>query len=95
METGNRNESFARSEDDRRAFLRACGRFAVVTPPAISVLLSTSLNSSAIAASGGGSVSASGGGGAGSVTSSPVIVRDGGSTQPRIGDTGKSRSGGG
>jgi hypothetical protein len=37
----------------RREFLARCGRFAVVTPPAITLLLSTSLNSSAIAYSSG------------------------------------------
>jgi hypothetical protein len=42
-------------DDDRRKFLAKCGKFAVVTPPAITVLLSTSLNSEAIAHSGGGS----------------------------------------
>jgi hypothetical protein len=40
-------------DDDRRKFLAACGRFAVVTPPALTLLLSTSLNSKAIARSGG------------------------------------------
>ncbi|MEH2478560.1 hypothetical protein V1282_001917 [Nitrobacteraceae bacterium AZCC 2146] len=39
--------------EDRRKFLAACGKFAVVTPPAITLLLSTSLNSTAIAHSGG------------------------------------------
>lgn len=38
---------------ERRRFLASCGKFAVVTPPAITLLLSTSLNSSAIAKSGG------------------------------------------
>ena len=38
---------------DRRKFLAACGRFAAVTPPTITVLLSTSLNSAAITRSGG------------------------------------------
>lgn len=42
------------NETDRRAFLQKCGRFAIVTPPAISMLLSTSLTSDAIAKSGGG-----------------------------------------
>src|SRR6185437_1094222 len=37
----------------RREFLGHCGRFAVVTPPTITLLLSTSLNSSAIALSSG------------------------------------------
>lgn len=44
----------SRAEQDRRTFLRSCGRFAAVTPPAVTLLLSTSLNSGAIAASGGG-----------------------------------------
>jgi hypothetical protein len=39
------------ADEDRRKFLEACGKFAVVTPPAITLLLSTSLNSGAIAAS--------------------------------------------
>jgi ABC-type Zn2+ transport system substrate-binding protein/surface adhesin len=39
--------------EDRRKFLATCGKFAVVTPPAITMLLSTSLNSTAIANSGG------------------------------------------
>jgi hypothetical protein len=44
-----------RPDDDRRKFLAiaSCGKFAVVTPPAITMLLSTSLNSTAIASSGG------------------------------------------
>jgi uncharacterized membrane protein len=40
-------------DDERRKFLAACGKFAVVTPPAVTLLLSTSLNSKAIAQSGG------------------------------------------
>jgi hypothetical protein len=40
-------------DDDRRKFLAACGKFAVVTPPALTVLLSTSLNSNAMSRSGG------------------------------------------
>ena len=43
----------ANTNEDRRKFLASCGKFAVVTPPAITVLLSTSLHSSAIAHSGG------------------------------------------
>jgi hypothetical protein len=39
--------------EDRRSFLKSCGKFAAVTPPAVSILLSTSLNSDAIARSGG------------------------------------------
>jgi hypothetical protein len=41
------------ADEDRRKFLASCGRFAVVTPPAITMLLSTSLTSDAIAHSGG------------------------------------------
>lgn len=40
-------------DDDRRAFLKACGGFAAVTPPVMTLLLSTSLTSRAIARSGG------------------------------------------
>jgi hypothetical protein len=47
------NEAEAASAADRRKFLAACGKFVVVTPPAITLLLSTSLNSTAIAHSGG------------------------------------------
>ena len=47
----------------RRAFLESCGKFAVVTPPAISLLLSTSLASPAVAASGGSSSSSGSSGG--------------------------------
>jgi hypothetical protein len=50
-------------DEDRRKFLAACGKFAVVTPPALTVLLSTSLNSTAIAHSSGGSNPGSGRGG--------------------------------
>lgn len=40
-------------DDDRREFLKTCGKFAVVTPPVMTALLSTSLTSTAIASSGG------------------------------------------
>lgn len=39
--------------EDRRAFLKSCGKFAAVTPPAMTLLLSTSLTSAAIASSDG------------------------------------------
>lgn len=39
-------------DEDRRKFLKICGRFAAVTPPALTMLLSTSLTSDAIANSG-------------------------------------------
>lgn len=41
------------ADTDRRKFLASCGRFASVTPPTITLLLSTSLNSDAVARSGG------------------------------------------
>ena len=41
-------------EEDRRKFLATCGRFAAVTTPALTILLSTSLNTDAIASSVGG-----------------------------------------
>jgi len=44
-------ETSASTHDDRREFLKKCGRFAAVTPPAITMLLSTSLTSDAIAKS--------------------------------------------
>jgi hypothetical protein len=58
MKNKNTEEPAANAEQeldaDRRKFLAACGRFAVVTPPAVTLLLSTSLNSDAIARSGNG-----------------------------------------
>ena len=44
----------ALADEDRRKFIASCGTFAVVTPPALTVLLSTSLSSTAIAKSTGG-----------------------------------------
>ena len=44
------------SDDDRRDFLKSCGRFALTVPPAMTVLLSTSLMSPAIAQSTGGNL---------------------------------------
>jgi hypothetical protein len=46
-------ESLASEAQARRDFLKKAGRFAAVTPPAITLLLGTSLNSKAIAKSGG------------------------------------------
>lgn len=49
-------------EEDRRRFLKTCGRFAATVPPAMTILLSTSLSSKAIAKStGGGGLKADGG----------------------------------
>lgn len=49
-------------DEDRRKFLAACGKFAAITPPALTTLLSISLNSEAVAKSGGGHGGPSGGG---------------------------------
>ncbi len=40
-------------DEDRRQFLKTCGRFAVVTPPVMVTLLSTTLTSTAVMASSG------------------------------------------
>jgi hypothetical protein len=50
-----RDKEVTRIATDRRAFLAAAGKFAVVTPPLMTMLLSTTLTSPAIAASGRGS----------------------------------------
>src|SRR5690349_16642076 len=62
-------------QDDRRSFLKACGRFAVVTPPIVTTLLSTSLTTKAIAKSGGGG--GGGGGGRGRGGGSPTSTMGG------------------
>ncbi|OSI80915.1 hypothetical protein [Bradyrhizobium canariense] len=58
-------------DDDRREFLKTCGKFAAVTPPAITLLLSTSLTSNAIAKSGAGAVHGNNGWGNGGGDGSP------------------------
>jgi len=50
-----------REIEDRRKFLISAGRFAAVTPPAITLLLSTSLTSDAIAHSGARGANGDGG----------------------------------
>jgi hypothetical protein len=53
----------SRNEDEmvdaRRRFLATCGKFAVITPPAMTVLLSSTAQNYAVAASGRGGVSLS------------------------------------
>ncbi len=46
--------SESRKMEARRSFLKTCGKFAVVTPPAMALLLSTTDRSYATASSGGG-----------------------------------------
>ena len=47
-------------ERARRDFLRQAGRYAALTPPTVTMLLATSMNSDALAASGGGPATARG-----------------------------------
>ena len=47
------SDPLASEDQARRDFLKKAGRFAVVTPPAITLLLGTSLESRAIAKSAG------------------------------------------
>lgn len=63
--------------DDRREFLKNCGRFAAVTPPTVTLLLSTSLTSAAIASSGGHIVHGNNGFGNGGGDGSPNGKEDG------------------
>jgi len=71
-------------EADRRKFLATCGKFAVVTPPAITMLLSTSLTSDAITASGGRTVHGNNGPGNGEDPQPPgnPPINDGPGTVP-------------
>ncbi|MDX8501637.1 hypothetical protein RFM99_24880 [Mesorhizobium sp. VK4C] len=55
------SENLVSEAQARRDFLKKAGRFAAVTPPAITLLLGTSLNSKAIARSGGSTPGNSGG----------------------------------
>lgn len=47
-------EPLTTQEDSRREFLKKFGRYAAVTPPAMAILLSTTLDSEATYTSGGG-----------------------------------------
>ena len=58
----NSTDSARQSENDRRSFLKSCGRFAATVPPAMTVMLATSLTSNAIAKSTGGGGRGNGGG---------------------------------
>jgi hypothetical protein len=48
-------ERNAGAGEDRRSFLKACGKYGLTVPPVMTVLLSTSLSSPALAKSGKGS----------------------------------------
>jgi hypothetical protein len=68
---------FDSDRDDRREFLRICGKFAAVTPPVMTLLLSTSLTSTAIASSGGKIVQGNNGKGNGGGDGTPNGKEDG------------------
>lgn len=55
IEPNKSSEELVPEAEARRSFLKNAGKFAAVTPPAITLLLGTSLSSKAIAKSGGGS----------------------------------------
>ncbi len=76
----------AAEDQARRDFLKRAGRFAVLTPPTVTMLLSTSMNSNAVAASGGGKARDVGGGRGGG------RIPDG---QMRSGPPDRGKSGGG
>ncbi|WP_334181199.1 hypothetical protein [Novosphingobium sp.] len=56
----------SQGESDRRSFLAACGKYSLLVPPTMTMLLSTSLASPAIAKSGGGGGNGGGSSGGGS-----------------------------
>ena len=90
MSSERSNEQLSRSDEDRREFLKSCGRFVAVTPPAVTMLLSTALTSDAIAASGSGGPR--GGGDAGHRGGGDAGPRGGGDARPRGGgDAGRGQ----
>ena len=92
MQKKSDNARIPENADSRREFLKGCGRFAAVMPPAITLLLSTSLTSNAIASSGG---SGSGGGGTGGGGGWGGSGGGAGDSGPKSGgDTGVRRAGG-
>lgn len=67
----------------RRRFLAACGKFAVITPPAITVLLSSTAQNYAVAASGNAGRSLSGNNGWGNGGSDGVPGNSGNNPSPQ------------
>jgi hypothetical protein len=51
------NRREAGEQEARRRFLAKCGKYALITPPAMTVLLSSTAQNYAVARSGGGRVS--------------------------------------
>jgi hypothetical protein len=83
----------AGADEARRGFLATCGRFAIITPPAVTMLLSTSLTSRAIAKSGGVTAKGNNGyGNGGNDGTNPGSNQGGGVSQGGPG-AGQSQSG--
>lgn len=61
----NHSDSNQEMLEARRRFLATCGKFAVITPPAMTVLLSSTAQNYAVAASGNAGASLSGNNGFG------------------------------
>ena len=75
----------------RRRFLAKCGKFAVITPPAMTLLLSSTAQNYAVAASGNGSVSLSGNNGFGNGGNDGVPGNSGNNPSPQAGSKGEDR----
>lgn len=77
-------EKEVQGQEDRRSFLKKAGQFAVITPPAVTFLLSTSMSSKAIAKSGGGKTKGNNGVGNGQDPQPPgnPPINDGPGTSP-------------
>ena len=69
----------------RRRFLAKCGKFAVVTPPAMAVLLSSTAQNYAVAASGGHVSFSSGNNGFGNGGNDGVPGNSGSNPSPQAG----------
>jgi len=76
-------DSEAESLDARRRFLAACGKFAIITPPAMTVLLSSTAQNYAVAASGNGGSSLSGNNGRGNGGNDGVPGNSGNNPSPQ------------
>lgn len=69
--------------DARRRFLAKCGKFAAITPPAMTILLSSTAQNYAAAASGGAGRSLSGNNGFGNGGGDGVPGNSGNNPSPR------------
>ena len=67
----------------RRRFLATCGKFAVITPPAMTILLSSTAQNYAVAASGNAGASLSGNNGFGNGGNDGVPGNSGNNNSPQ------------